>query len=266
MDVSLRASGPGGNRLPSVAAWALHLRPRVRRVHGYDAAARRRPMAQTTIPDATRGRGGADRRPGGGALRRPGDERSCCEQLAGADLDGRSVCVLVPDGTRSCPLPLLLAAVHGALHGRVSRLTVLVALGTHAADGRGRAGPAPRLPGRRLRRALSRHRRCSTTSGGTRRRSSRSARSAPTGSPSCPSGRLAPVGRGAAQPRRRRARRRAGGRAGVPARGGRLLRRQQVLLPRRLRPGGHQRLALAGCADHQRRRSSAPAGSPRCGR
>ena len=41
--------------------------------------------------------------------------------------------MLVPDGTRSCPLPLLLSAVHGALHGRVSRLTVLVALGTHAA-------------------------------------------------------------------------------------------------------------------------------------
>jgi nickel-dependent lactate racemase len=55
------------------------------------------------------------------------------EQLARADLDGRSVCVIVPDGTRSCPLPLLLGAVHRALTGRVSRLTVLVALGTHAA-------------------------------------------------------------------------------------------------------------------------------------
>ncbi len=54
------------------------------------------------------------------------------EQLAAARLDGRSVCVLVPDGTRSCPLPLLLSAVHEALHGRVTRLTVLVALGTHA--------------------------------------------------------------------------------------------------------------------------------------
>ncbi|GAB7191762.1 lactate racemase domain-containing protein [Kineococcus sp. NUM-3379] len=53
------------------------------------------------------------------------------EQLAGADLDGRSVCVLVPDTTRTCPVPLLLRAVHTALHGRVSRLTVLVALGTH---------------------------------------------------------------------------------------------------------------------------------------
>jgi nickel-dependent lactate racemase len=57
------------------------------------------------------------------------------EQLAAADLDGRSVCVLVPDGTRSCPVPLLLGAVHEALHGRVSRLTVVVALGTHARMG-----------------------------------------------------------------------------------------------------------------------------------
>ena len=54
------------------------------------------------------------------------------EQLSLEDVDGKSVCVLVPDGTRSCPLPLLLTAVHGALTGRVSRLTVLVALGTHA--------------------------------------------------------------------------------------------------------------------------------------
>lgn len=53
------------------------------------------------------------------------------EQLAGIDADGRSVCVLVPDGTRVCPLPLLVGAVHEALHGRASRLTVLIALGTH---------------------------------------------------------------------------------------------------------------------------------------
>jgi len=55
------------------------------------------------------------------------------EQLASVDLDGRSLCVLVPDGTRSCPLPLLISAVHQAVHGRVTRLTVVVALGTHAA-------------------------------------------------------------------------------------------------------------------------------------
>ncbi|AGL19860.1 lactate racemase domain-containing protein [Actinoplanes sp. N902-109] len=53
------------------------------------------------------------------------------EQLGAYPFDGRSVCVLVPDGTRTCPLPLLMRAVHGALHGRASRLTVLIALGTH---------------------------------------------------------------------------------------------------------------------------------------
>jgi len=53
-------------------------------------------------------------------------------QLDAVPLDGRSVCVLVPDGTRTCPMPLLLGAVHNVLHCRVSRLTVLVALGTHS--------------------------------------------------------------------------------------------------------------------------------------
>ncbi len=53
-------------------------------------------------------------------------------RLGAAGLDGASGCVLVPDGTRACPLPLLTGAIHEALAGRVSRLTVLVALGTHA--------------------------------------------------------------------------------------------------------------------------------------
>ena len=53
------------------------------------------------------------------------------DQLAGVDLDGRSVCILVPDGTRTCPLPLLLRAVHEALAGRATRMTILIALGTH---------------------------------------------------------------------------------------------------------------------------------------
>lgn len=55
------------------------------------------------------------------------------QQLAALDLDGRSVCLVVPDGTRSSPLPLLLRAVHGALAGRVSALTAVIALGTHVA-------------------------------------------------------------------------------------------------------------------------------------
>ena len=53
--------------------------------------------------------------------------------LDATDLDGARLCVIVPDGTRSCPLPLLLDAVHRSLHARVAQLTVLIALGTHAA-------------------------------------------------------------------------------------------------------------------------------------
>lgn len=53
------------------------------------------------------------------------------QRLSTEDLDGRSLCVVVPDTTRSCPLPELLRAIHAAVAGRVSRLTVLVALGTH---------------------------------------------------------------------------------------------------------------------------------------
>jgi len=54
------------------------------------------------------------------------------DQLDLLDVDGRSVCLVLPDGTRSCPLPLLMRAVHQALGHRVSQLTALIALGTHA--------------------------------------------------------------------------------------------------------------------------------------
>jgi nickel-dependent lactate racemase len=61
------------------------------------------------------------------------------DALGRCDLDGRSLCVVVPDTSRACPLPLLVDAVHAAVRQRVSRLSVLVALGTH-----------PPLPGRAL--------------------------------------------------------------------------------------------------------------------
>ena len=110
------------------------------------------------------------------------------DQLAGVDLDGRSVCVLVPDGTRTCPLPLLLSAVHGALHGRVSRVTVLVALGTHARMGEPALAThlgyaegelAERYPGTTVRQPRV---------VGARHLRDRRARSAPSGSPSCRTG------------------------------------------------------------------------------
>jgi lactate racemase len=53
------------------------------------------------------------------------------EALTGAGLDGASVLLVVPDATRTMPLPLVLSALWQALHGKVTRLTVLIALGTH---------------------------------------------------------------------------------------------------------------------------------------
>ena len=52
--------------------------------------------------------------------------------LAAADLDGKSVALVIPDGTRSCPLPLLMRVLHHHLVGRVATLTAVIALGTHS--------------------------------------------------------------------------------------------------------------------------------------
>ena len=60
-------------------------------------------------------------------------ERFITDQLATLDLDGRTLCVVIPDATRSCPLPLLMGAVVAATGDRVRACTAVVALGTHAA-------------------------------------------------------------------------------------------------------------------------------------
>ena len=52
-------------------------------------------------------------------------------QFRGAELDGKRVCLVVPDGTRTCPLPLLLQAARDALADRAASVTVVIALGTH---------------------------------------------------------------------------------------------------------------------------------------
>jgi nickel-dependent lactate racemase len=53
-------------------------------------------------------------------------------QVAELDLAGRSLCVVIPDGTRQCPLPLLLQAIEEGVGGRASACDAVVALGTHA--------------------------------------------------------------------------------------------------------------------------------------
>ena len=52
--------------------------------------------------------------------------------LAALDVDGKNVVLVVPDGTRSCPLPLLVRTVHRHLVDRVGSLTAVIALGTHS--------------------------------------------------------------------------------------------------------------------------------------
>ena len=51
--------------------------------------------------------------------------------LAGHELAGKRVLVIIPDGTRSAPIPLFFRYFHEELWGRVAALDYLVALGTH---------------------------------------------------------------------------------------------------------------------------------------
>ncbi len=54
------------------------------------------------------------------------------EGLARLPLDGRRVLVLIPDGTRTMPMPLLFDVLDEAVGPRAAALDFLVALGTHA--------------------------------------------------------------------------------------------------------------------------------------
>jgi nickel-dependent lactate racemase len=51
-----------------------------------------------------------------------------CETLS---VDGKRVLVIIPDGTRTAPLPLMFRLLYQELGSRVSRLDYLIALGTH---------------------------------------------------------------------------------------------------------------------------------------
>ena len=54
------------------------------------------------------------------------------DALGRLDVDGRRVLVLIPDGTRTMPVPLMFDEIEHALAGRVAALDYLVALGTHS--------------------------------------------------------------------------------------------------------------------------------------
>jgi len=53
------------------------------------------------------------------------------EALGRAELDGKRVLVIIPDSTRTAPVPLLFRLLHEILWDRVKALDYLVALGTH---------------------------------------------------------------------------------------------------------------------------------------
>ena len=63
----------------------------------------------------------------------PGDEiaRLAREGLARLPVDGKRVLVLIPDGTRTMPMPLMFETLERELGPRVAALDFLVALGTH---------------------------------------------------------------------------------------------------------------------------------------
>src|SRR5438477_6094803 len=54
------------------------------------------------------------------------------EGLGRLPIDGRRVLVLIPDGTRTMPMPLMFETLERELGPRVEALDYLVALGTHA--------------------------------------------------------------------------------------------------------------------------------------
>ena len=62
----------------------------------------------------------------------PGEvEAVVTESLASLPLDGRRLLVIIPDRTRTMPLPLFFREIVQALLPRVKGLNFLVALGTH---------------------------------------------------------------------------------------------------------------------------------------
>ena len=53
------------------------------------------------------------------------------EALATLAIDGKRVLVIIPDGTRTMPMPMMLTCLRLTLAPRVAALDYLVALGTH---------------------------------------------------------------------------------------------------------------------------------------
>jgi len=66
-----------------------------------------------------------------GALTDDPCRRVVAETFDALACEGRRVLVIIPDHTRTCPLPMMTRLVHQALAGSASRVDFLIALGTH---------------------------------------------------------------------------------------------------------------------------------------
>ena len=66
-----------------------------------------------------------------GALSPAEVEHTLARGFANTALDGKRTLVIIPDGTRTAPIPLLFALLGETLGGRVAALDYLIALGTH---------------------------------------------------------------------------------------------------------------------------------------
>jgi len=78
------------------------------------------------------------------------------EGLQQCDISGKRVLAIIPDGTRTAPIPLLYRLLQDALQGRVARLDFLVALGTHPPMDDSALGKLIGIPVRRERAGPSR--------------------------------------------------------------------------------------------------------------
>src|SRR6266550_7281096 len=58
-------------------------------------------------------------------------ERLLASALEPLPLDGKRVLAIIPDGTRTAPIPLLFRLLYEQIGRRVARLDYLIALGTH---------------------------------------------------------------------------------------------------------------------------------------
>ena len=165
--------------------------------------------------------------------------------------EGKRLLFIIPDGTRTMPMPAMFALFREALQGRAKQVDYLVALGTHqpmSDEALSKLVGVPVVGGRAGDSRVFNHLWSDPATFATLGEIPAAEIEALSG------GRLSQSGAGVAQPDDLRLRPARDLRAGLPARGRRLLGRQQVLLPGHRRARDHQLHPLARRADHQLRR------------